>query len=198
MRKEDKLTALSDKELVLLAKTDNDALETVFARYKKMLNSICRSYYFMNGDDDDVMQVGMIGLFKAINTFNENFVFSTYAYRCIKNSILTEIQKLNTIKQKPLNNFISLSGSDDDDLDKSFIVCDLNNNPEETVIERESEKELKKKIISALSKLEIKIFIKYLDGFSYEDIANSIGKNKKSVDNAIQRIRKKLNDLIQD
>ena len=190
------LTNLSDNELVALSKTNSEALETLFNRYKIMLNSICRSYYLINGDDDDVMQEGMIGLFKAINTFDNNYVFSSYAYKCIKNSIITAIKKSNTDKNKPLNNFISLSGSDDDDMDKSVIVSSgLNFNPESTFINSENEKELRNKIETMLTPLEFEILKQYLDGFSYVDIAKRLDKNTKSVDNAIQRIRKKLSEL---
>lgn len=189
------LLNLSDNQLVALAKTDNEALETLFNRYKIMLNAICRSYYLINGDDDDVMQEGMIGLFKAINTFNDNYVFSSYAYKCIKNSVITAIKKSNCNKNKPLNNFISLSGGEEDDIDKSIMVSDVNFNPESTFINRENEKELKNKIQSMLTPLERDILKQYLDGYSYQDIANSLHKNTKSVDNAIQRIRKKLSEL---
>lgn len=190
------LINLSDNELVKLAKTDNEALETLFNRYKIMLNAICRSYYLINGDDDDVMQEGMIGLFKAINTFNESYVFSSFAYRCIKNSIISAIKKSNTNKNKALNNFVSLSGSVEDDIDKSAIVsAGANHNPEFTFINSEAEKELRSKISELLTSLELEILRLYLDGYSYQDIASNLHKNVKSVDNAIQRIRKKLAEL---
>lgn len=190
-----KFDTLSDNELVALAKTDAEALDAVFARYKKMLVSIGRSYFLVSGDNDDVMQEGMIGLFKAINTFNDEYVFSSYAYRCIKNSILTAIKRANTDKNKPLINYISLSGSDDDDIDKMFILKDLNYNPETTVINKENEKELKEKILTNLTSLEKNVLAKFLDGYSYEDIAKDLSKDKKSVDNAIQRIRKKISNI---
>ncbi len=190
-----KFDTLSDNELVALAKTDAEALDAVFARYKKMLVSIGRSYFLVSGDNDDVMQEGMIGLFKAINTFNDEYVFSSYAYRCIKNSILTAIKRANTDKNKPLINYISLSGSDDDDIDKMFILKDLNYNPETTVINKENEKELKEKILTNLTSLEKNVLAKFLDGYSYEDIAKDLNKDKKSVDNAIQRIRKKISNI---
>ena len=193
-----KFDALSDNELVALAKTDSDALDAVFIRYKKMLVSIGRSYFLINGDYDDVMQEGMIGLFKAINTFNDEYAFSSYAYRCIKNSILTAVKKANTDKNKPLKNYISLSGSEDDDVDKMFILKDLNYNPETTVINKENEKELKEKILTNLTSLEKSVLGKFLDGYSYEDIAKDLNKDKKSVDNAIQRIRKKISNIKQN
>lgn len=190
-----KFDTLSDSELVTLARTDAKALEAVFTRYKKMLVSIGRSYFLISGDNDDVMQEGMIGLFNAINTFKDEYVFSSYAYRCIKNSILTAVKKENTGKNQPLKNYISLSGSDDDDIDKMFFLKDLNYNPETTIINKEEEKELKEKILLSLTLLEKNVLDKFLDGYSYEDIAKDLNKDKKSVDNAIQRIRKKISTI---
>ncbi len=187
---------LTDIELVNLAKTDNNALSYVFKKYDKMLKSICRQFYLVSGDNDDLLQEGMIGLFNAINTYNAKNQFSTYAYRCIKNSVLTAINKSNCNKNKPLNNFISLSGTDDDDVDKNLFFSDLKHNPEETFIKQEAEIELVNKIKDTLSKLEGEILDLYLKGYSYQDIAEKSNKNAKSIDNAIQRIRKKLKSIL--
>ena len=186
----------SDEQLVLLASGNSDdadnALEEIFGRYKFKINKIVRSYYLINGDEGDLYQEGMIGLFKAIKSYNGNGLFAPYAHVCIKNSVFSAIKKSNRKKNIPLNDYISLSGGDDDDVDKNYFISDVNNNPEKTCIEKEEEEELANRLKILLSPLESKVLNYYLNGFSYEDIANKTNKNIKSIDNAIQRIRTKL------
>lgn len=184
----------TDEELVALAKTDEEACNVLIGRYLNVVKSVSRSYFLTSGDIDDLIQVGMIGVFKAISTYNGASSFRTYAYKCIKTSIFSAIKQANCKKNLPLNNYISLSGSIDenDDLDKSDIVMDINNNPEKAVMDKEAENELKAIINDVLTELEHKILILYLQGYSYFDIAEKSGKNIKSIDNALQRIRKKI------
>ncbi len=185
----------TDEELAFLAKTDELALEKLMEKYKPMINAQARSYFLNNGDVDDLVQEGMIGVFKAITSFNGKSSFKTYVYTCIRSSIITAVKKSNRIKHKPLNNYISLSGSEGDDADKNLLLSDKNFDPEKNYIEMESEKELKKAIEESLSTFEHEILILYLQGFSYSDISKKTGKREKSIDNALQRIRKKLTNL---
>ncbi len=190
-----KFEKLTDEELAYLANKDEIALESLMERYKPMINSIARSYFLTSGDIDDLIQEGMIGVFKAITSFNGKSSFKAYAYTCIKTNIITAIKKSNRNKNKPLNNYISLSGTDGNDEDKNLLVCDKNFDPERKVIEMESHDELRETIKQKLSQFEYKILLYYLQGFSYSDISERTGKKEKSIDNAIQRIRKKLQEL---
>ncbi len=190
-----KYSNYTDEELVLLAKTDEMALERLMERYKPMINAQARSYFLNSGDLDDLVQEGMIGVFKAITSFNGKSSFKTYVFTCVRSSIITAVKKSNRIKHKPLNNYISLSGSEGDDADKSLLISDKNFEPEKNYLEMEAEKELKKTIEETLSSFEHQILVLYLQGFSYADISKKTGKKEKSIDNAIQRIRKKLTKL---
>lgn len=191
------IKSLSDEELAVMAKAETArseaALEELLKRYKSAVNSIARGYFLSGGDTDDLLQEGMIGVFKAIASYNGAGAFKPYAYKCIKTGILSAIKKSNRDKNKPLNNFISLSAESGDDADKNELMRGEEINPEEAYINMEAEKELIAEIESALSELEYRVLSLYLQGFSYDDIAKRTGKNVKSVDNTVQRIRNKLN-----
>ena len=188
----------SDEELAKLCSgdtPDETALETLLMRYKHTVSSVARSYFLYNGDTDDLLQEGMIGVFKAISTYNGKSSFKNYAYKCIKTSILSAVKKSSRLKNKPLFNYVSLSGlAEGDDADKNPFLSDESFDPEERYINSEAEKELKNRIRSELSELEFEILTLYLCGYSYREIAEKTGKNAKSIDNAIQRIRKKITE----
>ena len=186
---------LTDEELAFLAKTDENALERLIEKYKPLINAQARSYFLNSGDASDLVQEGMIGVFKAITSFNGKSSFKTYVYTCIRSNIITAVKKSNRIKHKPLNNYLSLSGFEGEDEDKTLLISDKNFDPEKNYIEKEEEKELKNKIKESLSDFEHQILILYLQGFSYADISKKTNKKEKSIDNAIQRIRRKLTKL---
>ncbi|MBQ7339693.1 MAG: sigma-70 family RNA polymerase sigma factor [Clostridia bacterium] len=186
------LTKISDEELAVLAKSDALAIEELLNRYKTLINSQARKYFLRDGDIEDITQEAMIGLFKAVTSFNGQSSFRNYAFACIKNNILTAVKKSNTDKNKPMIDYVSLSGREEDDQDKTLLISDVNFEPEKSYIEKEESIERQKLINQTLSKLENEILALYLQGFSYEDIANKTGKNKKAIDNALQRITKKL------
>lgn len=188
---------LADEKLFELVKENEYlATETLLKRYKSIVETVIRSYYLIGGDVEDLRQEGMIGLFRAIVTFNGSSSFKNYAFKCVKNRIFTLIKQSNRDKNKPLNNYVSLSGYDDNDADKTDIILDENFGPEAVFINRENELELRDIIKNNLSEYENTIMNLYLQGYSYVDISVKIGKNSKSIDNALQRIRKKLSSLI--
>lgn len=191
------LKNLSDERLVELSKEgDKKATETLILRYKNLVKAVSRSYFLADGDTEDLLQEGDIGLFKAIECFNGNSSFKSFAYLCVKSAVLTAIKRANSNKHKPLNNYISLSGIDGGDFDKSEIVIDTGFNPETGYINKESAEELTGKIKDNLSNFEYKILTKYLQGYSYVEIGEQLNKPLKSIDNALQRIRKKLRATI--
>lgn len=192
-------TSLSDEKLVVLAKgEDGKAVEELLRRYKKPIIAIARNYYLSGGDREDLVQEASFALYKSIYAYDDdsNVLFKTYAITCAKNKILSEIKKSNTDKNKPLNGYISLSDGDKFDLEKSDIAISLDEEPEINYIKNEAEKELRQKIEKSLSKLENEILRLYLQGYSYVEIAEKIAKDGKSVDNAIQRIKKKISKII--
>lgn len=191
------LELLSDEILVKESQNGNGrATDVLILRYKSLVKAVARSYFLAGADVEDLLQEGDIGLFKAIQAFNGTSTFKCFAYLCIKNSVFSAIKKSNSNKNKPLNNYISFSGLDGSDADKSEIVIDAGFDPETGYINKETERELEIEIKKHLSSLEYKILSKYLQGYSYQEIGKELSKPQKSVDNALQRIRKKLKTAI--
>lgn len=192
------LQTLSDEELVLLAQKDNkNAMSFIIEKYKSVVKAVSRSYFLVGGDDEDLFQEGLIGLFNAIVSYNGKSSFKSYVYVCVKNNIVSVIRKYNNQKNLPMLNYVSLTGQANMESDKTDIVIDERiSDPETEYINRESSEELKQKISNTLSNLENNILALYLQGFSYAEIALKTNKQVKSIDNAIQRIRKKVYDLI--
>lgn len=188
---------LSDEKLVEMSKNgDNLATETLIIRYKNLVKGIARSYFLADGAPEDLLQEGDIGLFKAIEGFNGTSSFKSYAFLCVKSAVISAIKKSNSNKNKPLNNYVSISGNDGNDADKSEIVIGSAVDPEIGYINKETADELNVNIKKSLSSLEYKILTKYLAGYSYLEIGSELSKPVKSIDNAIQRIRKKLKAVI--
>ncbi len=184
---------LSDKELVMLAqKKDEKSINELMERFKYIPTSIVRSFFLIGGDNDDLLQEGMVGIFNAINSYDENKgEVKTYVYSCVKNRILSCIKTFNSVKHRPLKDYVSLSGGQDD-VDKTLIIQDMSLGPEDLFIVNESEKELYQDIKEILTATEHKIFLLYIEGLSYSSISVKTGRTIKSVDNAIQRIKKKI------
>lgn len=184
---------LTDEQLAISAQNkDADAMQCLINRYKSTVSSISRSYFLSDGDIEDLIQEGMICVFRAIETFNGASEFKYYAYKCIKNGIFSAIKKSKSGKNLPLYNYISLSGYLDGDTDKNIIIADENFGPEETLINKESAQELKNIILTSLNENEYQILKLYLNGYSYKDISEKVDKSTKQIDNSLQRIKKKL------
>lgn len=193
------LSEFTDEELVSLAQNGNgDAKEIVIERNKNLVKSVAHGFFLIGGDKEDLIIEGMIGVSRAVDTYNGKFGFGTYAYKCIRNNIINAIRNANRSKNIPLNNYISLTGfsDSDSDTDKTEIIIDAAIDPETEYINKESAEELKSKIKQSLSKLESEILSMYLNGDSYQEIGRKLGKNVKSVDNAVQRIRNKVKQIV--
>lgn len=186
---------IPDEELVERYKRgENEAINVIISRYDRYIRSKTRKYFFPDGDKEDIAQTATIGLFIAITSYKGTGPFKNYAMCCIKNSIISAIRKSNTNANKPLNNYVSIFAGDGDD--KTDIVSDREIDPEITYINNEIAEELKERIKETLSKYEYKILGYYLQGYSYKEISEVTGKTPKSIDNAIQRIKRKINDEI--
>ena len=178
---------LSDVELVALHKRgDIDAFPALFGRYRKMIGSLASSYFLVGGARDDLMQEGMLGLLKAVNTFQPDAgaSFSTFAYLCVDSGMKTAVKKSLSAGNYPLNASVDLSQQGE----KLYSEVD----PERTVIGKEEEEEFDKKISATLSSLEYGVLSCFLAGLCYREIAEKLGVTEKAVDNALFRIRKKL------
>ena len=185
-----------DEQLAIAAKTDCRALETLIGRYKQAVRGISRQYFLTGGEEDDLIQEGTIGLFKAITTYDGTSPFKNYAFTCIKSGIISTIRKSTSYKNKALLYYVPICAGEDDD--KNPLIKGEIIDPEEEYINSESAREFMWRVKAVLSKYEYEILTLYLDGYSYLDIAREKCKNEKSVDNAVQRIRKKIAALSAD
>lgn len=196
-------TELTDDELVELSqKGDEAALETVLLRYKPLVHKKSQPYYLAGGDDDDIVQEGLIGLYKAVMDFDKSKfpLFKVFAGVCIERRIISAVKKASRQKHSPLNSYVSLSGSaSDEELGGRFAGglpdTAAKGDPERIVLERERASGLEGIISGALSDFEKKVLLSYLDGHSYKETAQLLGKDTKAVDNAMQRIKKKFENM---
>jgi len=192
------LKNITDEELIEKCKSGDDiAIEEIFSRYKFLLEKISRSYFLLGSDNEDLLQEAMIGLYKAILSYdkNQNASFKTFAILCVRRNILTAIKKSNSQKNKTLNECVSLSDLNGDEEENILFLPYDSRNTDENIIEKEKLQEIKQQIVKTLSKLELKILNLYLKGFSYSNMSKKLDISNKSVDNALSRIKKKLEFL---
>ena len=190
----------TDEELVVLAQNgDNDSEIELFSRYKNVLRKISRSYFLIGGDIEDILQEGMLGLYKAIKSYSpsKGVSFSSFANLCIKRQIQTAVRRASSQKSLILSTAFPITGNleQDEDEEDEVIIPSFEQTPEERIISRETIKEMKKQIKSKLSQMELEVFSKYLDGKTYQEISLETGLTFKSIDNALTRIKKKLEFL---
>ena len=193
---------LSDEELVeLSASGDKRATEIIFSRYKNLVKNRAKAYYLAGADHDDIVQEGMIGLFKAIRDFDitKQPVFSSFADLCIKRNMITAVKSSTRKKHSPLNTYVSLSEpvfEDNEERTLEEMIIEKNSSdPEEMFLQREKTEYLNHEIESKLSNLEKSVLVRYLNGMNYNDIAEELNRSSKSIDNALQRIKHKLNKI---
>lgn len=199
----DNINNLSDEELVCLYRRgDENALEVLINRYRRFVRSRVTKYFLVGADNEDIFQEGMIGFYKAVKDFDENKTasFKTFASLCITRQIITAIKTATRQKHIPLNSYVSLYkqayGVTDDKTLMDTVSGDVISDPEKIVIDRENYDGFEYKINKALSKLELKVLALYLEGRTYQEISELINKDIKSVDNALQRIKKKVETLL--
>lgn len=186
-----------DEELLRLsAEGDGSAGSELAHRYRPLIRRCTRPYYLLGGDNEDLIQEGMIGLVHSMQSFDKKggASFRSYAELCIKRRILDAIKAAGRLKHMPLNTGLSLDELNDGSSSDRSALADMSYSPspEELLIEREEKKNVYQLARSILSPLERKVMDCYLEGLSYEEIAQHCGKPAKSVDAALQRIRKKL------
>lgn len=175
---------------------DSEAEETLVSEYAQLVRACARPYFLAGGDSEDLIQEGMLGLLSAVRTFDptKGAKFSTYAEFCVRRRIYSAIRSAAGYKHTPLNSYISLESPQLDE-NTTQSTCFLRD-PEDFVIARESAGEVERLLYGALSRFESGVLEQYLDGMSYKEMAVHLGKSIKSVDNAVQRIRKKLAHIL--
>ena len=201
----DKYRELSDVELIVrLREGQTDITDYIMEKYKDLVKNKARSMYILGADNDDLIQEGMIGLFKAIRDYDtgRDASFYTFAELSISRQIYTAVQASRRQKHIPLNNYISLykNTSDNADEDEKYLIDSLSADggmsPEEMIIDRENVDMLEQQIEESLSQFEKQVLDLYITGMSYVQIARVLGKDEKSTDNAIQRLKIKIKRII--
>lgn len=186
--------------LIALREGDKLAEDALYSRYKQVVRSKARTYFLVGADREDLLQEGMIGLYKAVcdYEFGKQASFRAFAELCIVRQIITAIKSATRKKHLPLNTYVSLNRSVyEGDSERTLIDMLAGahvSDPEELFIGREDYNAMAKHIDKALSKLEKSALELYLRGYSYQHIARTLGKSAKCVDNAIQRVKKKLEE----
>ena len=171
------------------------------SRYKNLVYAKSKPYFLAGADDDDIIQEGLIGLYKAVMDFDgDRFpFFKVFAGVCVTRHIITAVKAASRKKHLPLNSYVSLDNDDDSDTTLLDIIAFSElQDPEAILIDRENMDGMEYKINKVLSKLETEVLVYYLEGLSYQEIAEKLGKDTKAVDNAVQRIKKKLESALRE
>lgn len=191
--------AMVDEEVVESAREGSDlAQEFLINKYRNFVRAKARSYFLIGADREDIIQEGMIGLYKAIRDFRSDKLssFRAFAELCITRQIITAIKTATRQKHIPLNSYVSLNKPIyDEDSDRTLLDVISGSkitDPEELIISREEFGDIEEKMGEILSELEWKVLMAYLDGKSYQEIAADLRRHVKSIDNALQRVKRKL------
>lgn len=189
----------SDEELIfaLREKNETEIMDYLLNKYKNLVKKKAKVLFLIGGDTDDLIQEGMIGLFKAIRDYDKekDSSFFHFAQICISRQMYTAMEASNRKKHAPLNSYISLSASEENESGENLpeLLEELSGtNPEQIVINKEELEQMRKKADSVLSPMEKEVLAYYLQGMNYTKIAEVMQKSAKSIDNALQRIRNKL------
>ena len=199
---------LTDEQVILeIQKGDKQALSYLMNKYKELVNIKVSKYFMVGAEKEDIVQEGLIGLFKAIKTFKEdkNNSFKSFANMCIERQLITAIKSSTRQKHMPLNSYLSLNASayDNEEENGMELINTLNNktveDPLETLMKKEYYEQIETSIEKSLSSFEKQVLDQYVKGYSYVTIAKQLDAPVKSVDNAIQRIRKKpMKNMLND
>ena len=197
--------SMPDEEIVEIAQNEGEgeALEYLLNKYKNFVRAKARSYFLIGADHEDIVQEGMIGLFKAIRDYQTDRAtpFHAFAELCITRQIITAIKTATRQKHIPLNSYVSLNRpiyEEDPDRTLLDVISDeVSSNPESVLIDREDLSVIEGRIGEMLSDLEKEVLIRYVEGKSYFEIAEEMHRHVKSIDNALQRIKRKLQKYLE-
>ena len=189
---------IKDEELIFRFKNgESEILDYLMEKYKNMVRKKARTMFLIGGENDDLIQEGMIGLFKAVHDYqpDKDATFQTFASICVDRQIYNAIQSSNRQKHQPLNSYVSLSeqgGENEEHLGDTWVE-----NPESIIIDQENVENLEQEITTTLSPMENQVLEYYLAGNGYGEIAELMGKTPKSIDNALRRIRTKIKEQLE-
>ena len=189
---------IKDEELISRFKNgESEILDYLMEKYKNMVRKKARTMFLIGGENDDLIQVGMIGLFKAVRDYqpDRDAAFQTFASICVDRQIYNAIQSSNRQKHQPLNSYISLSEQDGEN--EEHLGDNWGENPESIIIDQENVQDLEQEITATLSPMENQVLEYYLAGNGYGEIAQIMGKTPKSIDNELQRIRIKIREQLE-
>ena len=185
----------TDEELIeKLREGDTEIADYIMEKYKPLVRKKTNVMYLIGGEPEDLIQEGMIGLFKAVRDFNpeKEVGFFAFAELCISRQLYSALEASNRKKHIPLNTYVSFSQDEADGLNLEEMITEQTISPEQMMIEREGKQEFFDKLEETLSPMEKKVLYLYLEGSSYTQIAEDMGKTPKSIDNSLQRIRGKI------
>ena len=207
MTKEQTYKIAKDEELVLMAQNGDDAAqEYLLDKYKSLVRAKSRAYFLIGADSEDIIQEGMIGLYKAVRDYNEekNASFRSFAELCVNRQMITAIKAATRQKHQPLNSYVSLNKpvyeEESEQTYMDFLQSSSSSllNPEALLIGQENKTFLEDQMVKNLSSFETKVLVLYLQGRSYFEIAHVLDKPEKSIDNALQRVKKKLEKFLEE
>ncbi len=205
--KEQNYQQKKDEELVLMSQNGDDAAqEYLLDKYKSLVRAKSRAYFLIGADSEDIIQEGMIGLYKAVRDYNEekNASFRSFAELCVNRQMITAIKAATRQKHQPLNSYISLNKPVYEEESEQTYMDFLQSsssallNPEALLIGQENKSFLENQMVKNLSSFETRVLVLYLQGRSYFEIAHVLDKPEKSIDNALQRVKKKLEKFLEE
>lgn len=195
-------TALVDEEvLAYVQEGDTCAAEFLVSKYERIVYKKANTYFLIGSDRDDVIQEGFIGLFKAMYDYDENkrSSFKSFAELCITRQIITSIKSATRLKHTPLNSYTSIyKPVHEEESERMLLDTMIDNNasdPKDYLLQKEQVQVLKDELMKALTKLEWDVLAMYVQGFSYDEVALALNRSTKSIDNALQRVKRKIIDL---
>lgn len=197
-----KFKTYTDEELIrMLRSGQGDIADYIMEKYKPLVRKKTNAMYLIGGENEDLIQEGMIGLFKAVRDYQEDkgASFFSFAELCISRQLYSALESSNRKKHQPLNTYVSFSGEDDSDsLRINQMATEKSISPEQMMIEQEAKEEFFARLEENLSAMEKTVLYLYLEGNSYTQIADIMSKSPKSIDNCLQRIRSKMKHLNAD
>ncbi|SDB18392.1 sigma-70 family RNA polymerase sigma factor [Eubacterium oxidoreducens] len=188
-------TNYTDEQLIRKMRSgEGEIMDYLMDKYKPLVLKRCKALYLIGGETEDLIQEGMIGLFKAVKDFQDDkdASFFTFADLCISRQLYHAIEASNRKKHGPLNSYVSLDDDNEQEITIDYTEDVTRSNPEQFVLNREFWEDFKRRIQKDLSPLEQKVMNLYLEGLDYQAMAKVLDKSPKSIDNALQRIKKKI------
>ena len=207
MTNENIYKSAKDENLVLMAQNgDETAQRYLLDKYKSLVRAKSRAYFLIGADSEDIIQEGMIGLYKAVRDYNEdkNTSFRSFAELCVNRQMITAIKAATRQKHQPLNSYVSLNKpvyeEESEQTYMDFLQSTSSSllNPEALLIGQENKHFLEDQMVKNLSSFETRVLLLYLQGRSYFEIAHVLDKPEKSIDNALQRVKKKLEKFLEE